>query len=1066
MASFTRVSAALRGFLIPDSRIPDGYSSTSSSVTQAGPRPGSAVPDDALSELVLQASGEQSDNYTVKVLEAGMPGIDKLRATYRKTSGAASTARGWNPPNLITGWSAVTYQPSGTATWTGAKDIAVIPSTQKLVMSCVVTAGADDGDVQVYTYDPFTATLGSAVTLPQTATQDAKNTAICVLPGSERILVYVRDDAGFNVYYSDDDAATFALYSRNVLSSEPGDYQGVRSRLRYMPSGDLALVHIVDDAVGDRHIYQYASNDLGTTFTLVDEWTMTGSDTEGPMDVVVTRGGRLGVAYIADTSNLIKWRSVGSAWEVLESATDVAVHASFTADELSCFVDHDGAIYIIARALAAETVELFRSTDEGATWEQFTFGVWDSDGATSTYPKYYATICAAGSTWLLHGWNEAVGDEGQSVGLMRLGGWSNLTTAYTATTSRKDTARIAWGPEAVTGTTVCWAPFDEPGDAGWTATGAGTDTLTAGYLNVSTSASLRYYEPPTSLGTATFFMGMAELKVNSVTGGSTVDRIAFRVGLANGVASYDASVRFTDTQIIVYDHHGTTTVATVNYDTTTPFQIFFGMEGVVSGNRLEVLYRRPYETTWSVAAQTDSLTDGGAVANGYWYWGNIVSGTADSDWRLVVGAYGLLATEGWNAGVSTATDHDDIIGKALTTHGYPLGDTATAGATFLRAIDGPGRVNESHSIPIAYDYPIDAIHYTASPSPRVKWRTTADSADAEIVWTPDSSAASWLGNTSIAVFLGGINFDEASLQGKVGAGAWATLGTYYASNDFSGIAYTRSGNTVRCDTSSATKASERYVHRGEFVGGSIEMGGGVVRKILSHTEGLWPGIVTGTSPKLATFTIEITGGEPASGNCAIRSPSGVLIIHNVTTKYDSFRLLIPAQDTAENYFSAGLIMLGAFQPVGKAWDWGWTATHEPNAEALRSASGTLRVRKRGPVLPQRTMAWPTAASDLTALFDKNPQFISPKAAYEGLVNEWDTTWLMSGLLEDLKSGEIPVVLLPSVPDASSADTHIITDPDLWFYGRITSSVSIENVLGDEGSNELQRLQAITVEGIV
>ena len=59
------------------------------------------------------------------------------------------------------------------------------------------------------------------------------------------------------------------------------------------------------------------------------------------------------------------------------------------------------------------------------------------------------------------------------------------------------------------------------------------------------------------------------------------------------------------------------------------------------------------------------------------------------------------------------------------------------------------------------------------------------------------------------------------------------------------------------------------------------------------------------------------------------------------------------------------------------------------------------------------------------------------------------------------SGEIPAVWLKSLP---SADTTV-TDPSLFTYGRLTSSVGYDHELGDEDTGEVVRPIAWTIEGI-
>ena len=71
-----------------------------------------------------------------------------------------------------------------------------------------------------------------------------------------------------------------------------------------------------------------------------------------------------------------------------------------------------------------------------------------------------------------------------------------------------------------------------------------------------------------------------------------------------------------------------------------------------------------------------------------------------------------------------------------------------------------------------------------------------------------------------------------------------------------------------------------------------------------------------------------------------------------------------------------------------------------------------------------------------------------------------------GILEESKSGEIPVVALSTIPTETIASGSTITDRTLFLYGRLTGSVQFNQVQGSEDSNEFGRLESITVQEIV
>jgi len=286
--------------------------------------------------------------------------------------------------------------------------------------------------------------------------------------------------------------------------------------------------------------------------------------------------------------------------------------------------------------------------------------------------------------------------------------------------------------------------------------------------------------------------------------------------------------------------------------------------------------------------------------------------------------------------------------------------------------------------------------------------------------------------------------------------AWATLGTLDLGSDFDGLTYTRTGNTVRINGGSA---AARYVWADELVGATVDLGSGALRKISRHTPGLWS-TVAGAHVELVLEDVD--GTEPSSGTLTIAHHSGVLVLHGLSTLYDKYRLRIASQDTADGYLETGKVLAGRIQVAGHEWDWGSNYQRSPNVEVAEMGAGTTRRRRVGRALARWTIAW-TAGMDQSALRRKDPDWLGDgSSASEGLVNAQDVPWLLWGLLEELRSGETPVVVLAAIPTTS--DTTI-TDPTLYLYGTIASPVDVENVLGDEGEDEVHRVQTITIQGL-
>ena len=68
---------------------------------------------------------------------------------------------------------------------------------------------------------------------------------------------------------------------------------------------------------------------------------------------------------------------------------------------------------------------------------------------------------------------------------------------------------------------------------------------------------------------------------------------------------------------------------------------------------------------------------------------------------------------------------------------------------------------------------------------------------------------------------------------------------------------------------------------------------------------------------------------------------------------------------------------------------------------------------------------------------------------------WGQLW---GILDETKSGEIPVVYVAELP----ADGVTLTDRTLWSFGTIDGSARFEHALGDEGIDEFGRVSGVQV----
>jgi hypothetical protein len=1039
-ASGTRLSRDLRGLGIPDTRFGyDGIYSSDSSYTQAGPRPGTAVPSSASSELVVHASGEQDADLTVTMSHTGSPTLDTGgRYLWRLTSETSIANRGWTPPN---GWHsnhlAVQYSTGTTYTPKGA---CTIPSSQKVV--CLYYNGTSN---YVKVYDPSTNTLGSAVAIAAGAWA-----AITCVPGTERLIAVVAS-SGVATWYSDDEGATWTQAARNVFAtSVTGTVQ--RARLHAVGS-DLALM-IWSDSGGTDYVYEYASNNGGASFVQKQAWT----GTAACADMAVLPSGKCLWAVKYTSGSLVYSYTTAGAWYGPTSASAVAVDASETVDDdVAVYVDHDGAAYIFARD--DDMIYAWVSYDEGATWSEQTHGLASSGWASAYITGLYPTPCA-GACAIVHGMTSTHATSGNSVGLWFVGGWGNVGPQE-ASAGNLDVKRIGFGVHASVTHCSTYLPIELPSAiTHWTDASGGvfTETLNnSGYLALTTTVGTIDYTRSTS--TATDGIMLIDVSVQSGGAVGSNDVMAQIIG-TDGANGYGLTLRLTATQIRLLDRYGAA-IATVSLDLTARHQFIL----LLDGSRGEAYYRAMATptTAWTAITDGTTLTSGGAVAAGSITWGHSASATASSRWYGVGYVMSTYSDTVWGASDSASSSYRAIIGKTITPRAYPIDRISAAGATFLRGVGGPGYATETHAIATAYDYGIERLFYDISPSPEEQWRTTGTS-ETIIGFRPtDSSVDTQIGK-SYAIVLLNANFATAYWERWDGA-AWQTVGTYNGSIGFSGLTSTI-GGTAEVRPNSATAAAGRYIWRNEFRGGTVVSNGGY-RIIERNTEGVFAP-TSSSAAKQAAIYYDTTGGALTQGTASIIAPNGVLFVHNVTTAEDRYRLRIPSQTTATSDFRLGLLLVCEIVPFARQWGRGWTHERAPNADAEADARGTIRKRKRGPPLDRWSFSWAESiAGDLTKIRTTNDlDYVSAKANYSPLANDNDVPYLLWGLLDELESGQTPVVALNSIPDAASADTTTVTDPTRFLYGTINSSVSLQHVVGDENESEVYRVATIEVARIV
>ncbi len=1046
----SRLTSHLAGIAIPmdadrlldDLAVNDG-SATGSSYTQAGPRPGVSVPESARSRLVPVVSGGLGQDIEIVTLRGGTPALSadaSCELGYRLADGTDLSTRGWTAPNWVTGCWPVRC----TATTDTEGALATLPGSQQ-----VVAVLAYASKVYVRTYDPDTDTWGSVVEVHDGAVSSC---SVLVLP-SGRILVTADD----TVYRSDDDGATWTLHAERPYAGFSDPLAGVsRVRLAYA-QGQICAVGA--DGTG---LTQWASSDDLGSLELVKD------DASGGRNgcVVALPGGGFVIAYRSTAASTLGYpcvRVLASAYQPYDEAEEVVVAAE-TGGTMALTADPDGLLWLHTAGDEEGTILVYVSADGGPTWSKMTSSATDLSptGVSSDYLDNLSSTHAAGATYLM-GEEVIGGTVGSSNGVVvRLGGWETVTTRSGPTDARL-IQRLGSGAER-NGST--YLGFVLPGDTGkWTRTAAGSPTESLDnrgvYLATVAGADQVYFTHTIS----TELFHTVEAGVRVIAGGSsTADEIFLNVRVADATNDYKLRAR-------LYVSGGTVWIITRDPNAGAPTKDTEDT-GIAAGSLMRlrlhiengtgyVWYANGYSPVWTLAwfgaLTSDTATP---AANGHVQWAHFevpASVLAESSWAYVAAGGDAAGTVG--SGLAASSSYG-VAGRPLSLLPIPLHPELADGdgmVPWLAVAAGPGTLGEVIAVDRDYDYPIEHILPTVSPSPAERWRSTSTSAQT-IAW--DAGDETWIGD-SVALVVAGANFRTADLDYYNGA-AWVTVGSLDLATGFAGLDYSLSGEALIPGNS--TTSGGRYLQEGELAGGYVvlETGGGAgtaAFKVRWNTAGSWVSSGTGT-PRTRILLDGDLSSVDATGQCDIVWPAGVLVVHAAAIlRARRWRVVIDgSQVVPDAYYTAGCLVPMAVRAFGAAPDWGWSREREPNAETRTSRRGTSRVRKLGPPIDVWSMAW-TSGTDLYDLRNTaSPSYVGSSVGLPLTAAE-DVGWLLGGLLTLAESGAVPVVSLAEIPDASGTT---LTDPSLWMLGRLSSGVRIEHVVGDEGSAEVVRVSQIDV----
>ena len=1049
-----------------------GATATDSKYTQAGPAPG--VPEPSVDGgLVLASGGVQAEDGELEVLikRAGVTGAEEAGFLWRDVAAGdtATQYKGWDPYHVITGWHSIVATTS-TSLWEAWHVDAIQLQNGSGLYLTAQSVGSRT--VRLDSFNPSTSTW-TQISGPTLAYICSGGGLVQLPSGLVLLFLEAQSQTQIDVWASADDGATWSEYSLACLRTDLSNSNQKQVIKVGYSGGDLSL--IVQDLSGTDEWWQYASDDDGTRFSLVDAgWGVAGSDIAGCDLIGLPDGGGFVMSYYVGAGASpynYSTRKIVSAWDAFASATEASLApqgggpaAPPSQAASTIWQDEDGALYVgVVNTSGVRAVLIMRSTDEAATWAHI--GNQPIQHASDANPHSFAAIAIAGRVGFVTRWTSTGSSyDPYSVACIWLGGYGTHTVPAASDVSAhaavwgafSDGSHIAWDDADSGGDGGQWLPIDLPG-SNWTLAGAGSLALNASG-NATFTDARTYFGASSGAANAVFAEFIAE-----VTTGTAALKLRLVDDPASATTLYEVSVNLGASNLRLYDENAAATVGTtVTGLASGPWRVRVAMDG--SGAVRTWYAQESHVTTWTEGPEATGLTSSASNVDNRCVFGSPTTG-GNVEWKFTGYCFWPYrwSPEDLSTQIGSHWENPD----SLHPRSVPGQATTVSGGTKLRGIGGIARKGDSYRIAARYDHGVSLLFPDVEPSPARGWRSSALTEhlfvfDRESVTYTLGADRSYLESTALGIFFLRANFKAFYVEAyNTGTTTWDVLGTADASDGLASLGFTRNGSRVR--PNGATATASRYLFNSTHIGDTFDLGTGEdadrYRKIKANTEGAW---TTSTARTPVIGLDGMTGDEVATGTGAIWCRDFGIVIHDLTGDYERYRVRIPAQATADGYLQ-GTLHGGPVFPFGSQYDQRWTIAKERRYRDTELPSGRRRRKPLGPVRRVAEIGWNENAVDASRAYGSQAtalgDYIVPGATEAG-ANVADTVSQVEGLVEMV--GSSPVILLRRV--ASGHATVKVNLRESFLYGRIVSNGTQQDaVLGDEVLTPMDRLNTIRIE---
>lgn len=806
---------------------------------------------------------------------------------------------------------------------------------------------------------------GSWTTVTVSSAVDTDHWPDFVVTQSDRLLAYALETDGIvHAYYSDDSGATWAEWSADVGLTFATGARAIHAEC----VGDAVCVATTGTASSPTGVARvHWSQDGGQYFLQAgDETTEAGN-----AGLIVTA---TGVAHllVVDTggTNDGTLYPLAPGGGPTDSSTTLNVTADATHPCIAMTAHDDGSVWIFYGSTTLgdpiSKIYAYVSYDNCVTFAEVNANgvVFDNKSDLVAVAFGYTEIRIG--SW--HGSLVCVGvvdgpdaslDDGQHE--LWFGGWDAITESPSTVVNTDADGTDLYAQ-------VVYTPVDLPHNVGWTEAQVGGGAsrvvissglrITAGgaFGNSKWTAHANMWGPTS--GDCHRFRFVFQMPDAAKPGSLTQDVACLVIQYVDGAGNKTfLKLRFTDSAIRALDSTGAlATSASVAQQFAEWTEVLIAIEHATSAteSQASAWYRIAGSVAWTNLLNAQILTEGVAGANELWFGGDAI---ADSQFHVEM----LAVAEGGGNLPDGFTSPGDLRGRPLS----PSIDYYIHSGVHVGAFGGPGVKADTYTFATTYQFAARNLWLADRPSRR--WQSSADNASTNIVFGGANDTL--IGNcvlivgSNVRALTWQMNATDAwggpSFSASLDATLWAGRSV------INGAGYLRVDGAPFVPHEYRSQPGRRFFLEVVSTGDVFEITDNNDRDIL----------VTGLSSAYGAVSLRIFGDR-----------MGVML--PATQEYKYARILIGAQQAADNKYRIGTPFFGPAHEFAEPYDSGFVDEHVPNVQVFATDAGYTSAARRGGDKHRFRIAWAPMDRLTTRYLDKLSSFLRALDGERQIVGFW------------------------------------------------------------------------------